>query len=142
MHKINLILGVMALMLGSCSLKTPTRNCVGNAECFKDENCVLDSKGQNGLCIPLKDFKDQAINTQTDQSKDMSNTEDAQLDQTLINPDQTVELTDQTLAPADQTLAPADQTLAPTDQTLAPADQSIPTLDQSTSPTDMNTTDM
>ena len=128
MHKINLILGVMALMLGSCSLKTPTRNCVSNAECFKDENCVLDSKGQNGLCIPLKDFKDQAINTQTDQSKDMSNTEDAQLDQTLINTDQTVE--------------PADQTLAPTDQTLAPADQSIPTLDQSTSPTDMNTTDM
>ncbi len=135
MHKINLILGVMALMLGSCSLKTPTRNCVSNAECFKDENCVLDSKGQNGLCIPLKDFKDQAINTQTDQSKDMSNTEDAQLDQILMNPDQN-------LSPTDQTVAPTDQTITPADQTVAPTDQSMPILDQSTSPTDMNSTDM
>ncbi len=135
MHKINLILGVMALMLGSCSLKTPTRNCVSNAECFKDENCVLDSKAQNGLCIPLKDFKDQAINTQTDQSKDMLNTEDAQLDQILMNPDQN-------LSPTDQTVAPTDQTITPADQTVAPTDQSMPILDQSTSPTDMNSTDM
>ncbi len=135
MHKINLILGVMALMLGSCSLKTPTRNCGSSADCFKDENCVLDSQNKNGICIPLKDFKDQAINTQTDQSKDMLNTEDAQLDQILMNPDQN-------LSPTDQTVAPTDQTITPADQTVAPTDQSMPILDQSTSPTDMNTTDM
>ena len=54
MHKINLILGVMALMLGSCSLKTPTRNCVSNAECFKDEKeCLRDEEIESKLAVKL-----------------------------------------------------------------------------------------
>ncbi len=128
MYKINLILGLMALMLSSCSLKTPTRNCGSSADCFKDENCVLDSQNKNGICIPLKDFKDQTINNQIDQSKDMLNSQDAQLDQSMI--------------PTDQSMMPTDQTMMPTDQTVMPTDQTMMPTDQATSPTDMNTSDM